>query len=284
MSASNTASSSNVVGGRSAARDKVFQIAATTVEPQLPDVAAEIRKWRLGDAALDAQQRALVRHQSRASLAAALAAANYDGSADASAATLRVDTIRLSAAPDQVQLNRFVALHTPASLHQKQLTNFEVRRLAQRTKAKPPRFIRATMGGGGPSSTSPLRGAAEDAAGTGDRDDAHFCADPHAGDEQRSSSSNAPSDSKNGGRESRKPEALAGLNEQMLSRKAAELQQMIRERARERAKEMPLPPRDGAIPATTTSARDSKPSPSRARPTSLQQWYHRLGLEPPKRT
>lgn len=298
MATVSSSKSSSSPSRRAAARDAVFQI-SVHVEPQLPDVEEELKKWRLGDATRDAKQRALSRHQSRANLAADLAAKNY-GAGDASSGTLaslRVDTIRLSAAPDQQQLNRFVALHTPPSLHEKQLTNFEVRRLIQRTRGRPAYVVESTSallpdendGGGEISLLSPSRRRAsrvalEEAFQQQDEAEKNAIAAAVAVGSQ----SSTPRPSKEGKqRESKKPAVLEGLGEKLMARAGNQLNQMIREAARARSDKMPLP---GATDRShKQSAGGSKPSspglrkasPAAGKGAGLRHWYHSLGLEPP---
>jgi hypothetical protein len=269
MSARSSESPQRKTNNAAAAAGAVFQIPATMVEPQFPDVEEELKKWRLGDAKRDSKARALARRESCANLRDALSASNYTGGATG-ATGYRADAIRLSAAQDQARLNRFIALHAPVSLHEKQLTNFEVRRLMQRTKGKP----------------------AYAQAATGDDQDDHDEQQQNKPDdvEQQVQQQQARSSSKPL-RVSRKPAVLREMNEQCITRKGAELNQIIREAARDRAAQMPLPPKRDRTAAASSSpsaydaalAKAGDEAGKAAIGKELRQWYHSLGLSPPKK-
>ena len=235
----------------------MFHVPATMIEPQLPEIEEELMRWKVGDAMLDARSRAQ-RHsivRSRSGMP--------------SGASRAVDTIRLSVAPDQLAITSFMALRLPTSLHEKQVTNFEVRRLMQRAKGRRLVVSAESESASGPEPNSGVvAGSGAEGSARGARV-ASSTADGHRG-----GSGDAANDERDGADSAEPPSAtshvLSGMDAQVLQRKGAELTFMIRDAARERAVKMPLPDRQEGRSAAAAAVDGRK---------DIQRWYHRLGLE-----
>lgn len=240
-----------------------FHIPGVTVEQQFDDIEKELQTWRVGDAMLDARARAAKRFGANAVAvrtrqlqlqqqfssrtdANSIDKNNRDGGDDdvddlstslAALASNTIDTIRLSKARDQRAIQMFLAQHLPTSLRQKQVTNFEVRRLMQRT--------RNNNCNNGAIGAIELEQRQQHRDGN---DYNKFDDGTNNNNNNNSNNSTAASATSTTTRTavitSSSPTStiLAGIDRQVLARKSLELYQFVRESAQERARLMPLPP------------------------------------------
>lgn len=211
-----------------------------------------------------------------------------------------IDTIRLSRAPDQVEISQFMNLNLPTSMQDRQVTNFEVRRLMQRSRAKKgSSLLRMTVS------------QDDDDDGEVNKNDYdqhqhhHQQQQQHADQNQRRRFSQEQDEKE---RKKRQQEILFGANSEkdekkkrysivtklevmdshVLYRKGHELNQMIRDAARARAKIFPLYQQDQQDRASSSLNQQSQRVQQSHRhhhhhapPSDIQVWYHRLGMDPP---
>jgi hypothetical protein len=291
-------------------RNKVFQVAAVKPELQFPEIEHELNNWKVGELARrkkendDSPTSKLLLHAAamnssrRKSAAAAVGQKLFaDKEKERKEMLLSfgaIDTIRLNRAPDQVEINHFVQLHLPESMQERQVTNFEVRRMMQRSKAKTKRNHNDTIEDKNENEEALTQQQNIGNINNNKRGILIQFKSPTELENAHASKSTSILTK------------LSSIDSNVLQRKGHELQQMIREASRSRSEQFPLP----AISVEKRKLRrmltkhqnEESTSPINDRRSlqkedeerklkrleeqksrDIQLWYHRLGMEPPKK-
>lgn len=292
-------------------KQQPIQIPAVLPEKQFPEIADEIANWKIGylvkrrngDGSVMADNTSLAFDRRKRMPTTGNNVDGNDGAAGGFVDTIRMGRPRI----DQVQISQFMHFNLPASMHDRQVTNFEVRRMMQRSRAKKGSSLffgsHDLMNEDDDDVDDVGDGNAEQQQNHGipDEDSSH---NPKENDQEaykrkirreilygrrKTSPTNAgssPSPSS--------PSAisiitkLSVMDPQVVHRKGKELTEMIQDAARAKAAKIPFPNDvDSADSSQKHASREGHHHHHHHRqhekPSAIQVWYHRLGMELPSK-
>lgn len=301
----------------------VYQIPAVTPEQQFPEITQELENWKVGylvkrrngDTSLMSENTSLAFDRRKRMFSSTRGENNNNNNVDdennnnTTTGAGFVDTIRMGRSRDQVHLSQFMHLNLPATMHDRQVTNFEVRRMMQRSRT---------------SKLKQNNNEWDTSNNKNEGENRHTNNNTHEGDDfddeetkrrlrqeilfgrRKSEASSSKNNNNNNNNDSNytnqdssnKNSAsvsivtkLSVMDPQVLHKKGKELTEMIQTASRIRAAQIPFAASfrnddiDDSKNKGNAIAVSTLHQPHRHRhhekPSDIQVWYHRLGMDPP---